>query len=378
VRNHVRRVRRERGLGQAELARLSGVSRQTLGSIEAGRTDPATGIALALARALRCPVEELFGLEPAALEADIAPPLCAPLAPGPRRRAPSRVVLGEVAGRWVAHPLPPDHPASLSTGADALLPPRESSRRHARVHPLRSAEDLRCNLIAVGCDPALGLLAAHLAEARGGERLVWVPGPSTAALLSLAEGRAHLAGAHLEDEETGEFNLPFVRRLLPDTPVLLVNLARWREGLVVARGNPRGIHGAHDLARRGVRIVNREPGSGARRVLDKLLSQARVPPRRVRGYQHVVGGHAAVAQAVAMGAADAGVATESAALAHGLRFLPLAEERSDLVLPLSLAREPRGARLLEVLQGRAFRRDLAGIDAYETGQSGRVLAEVHA
>ena len=187
---------------------------------------------------------------------------------------------------------------------------------------------------------------------------------------------AHLAGAHLRDEQSGEFNLPFVQRLLPGREVLLVNLARWREGLLVRRGNPRGIRGAHDLARKPVRIVNREPGSGARRVLDKLLEGGRVRPRRVEGYDAIVATHAAVAQAVAMGAADAGVASESAALAYGLHFLPLAEERSDIVIPAALAREPRGARLLEVLQGRAFRRDLSGIDAYETGQSGPIIAEV--
>src|SRR5207237_951426 len=158
------------------------------------------------------------------------------------------------------------------------------------------------------------------------------------------------AGAHLYDEQSGEFNLPFVRRLVPGRDVLVVNLARWREGLVVARDNPRGIRSAADLARPDVRIVNREPGAGARRLLDRALDRAGVASGDVRGYRTVLGGHAAVAQAVAMGMADAGVAAESAALAHGLSFVPLAEERSDLVLPLALAREARGARILETLQ----------------------------
>ena len=349
-------MRQERGLDQGELARLAGVSRQTVSSIESGRSDPATGIALALARVLRVPVEELFGQEPATLDAEVAPP-----------RGSRRVALGEIDGRWIAHPVQPFAPA------DGLLAPRDKSQKRARVQPLRPAEDLRRGLIALGCDPALGLLAAHLGDAC---RLTWVPASSTAALEALAGGRAHLAGAHLRDEQSGEFNLPFVQRLLPGREVLLVNLARWREGLLVRRGNPRGVRGAHDLSRRPVRIVNREPGSGARRVLDKLLADARVSAKRVQGYDRVVGTHAAVAQAVAMGAADAGVASESAAIAYGLHFVPLAEERSDVVIPSALAREPRGARLLEALQGRAFRRDLSGIDAYETAQSGRVLAEV--
>lgn len=378
MRNALRRLRQERGLGQEELARLAGVSRQTVSTIESGRSDPSTALALSLARALRCPVEELFWLEAPAVEALVARPLSAPSLPGPRRPAQSRLALAEVFGRWVAHPLPADHSVSLSTGADALLSSREAARTHVRLRPLRSLETLRNTVLAAGCDPALGLLAARLAGDHPGERLVWLPASSTAALLSLSQGQAHIAGAHLLDEDSGEFNVPFVRRLLPGREVLVVNLARWREGLLVARKNPRGIRGARDLARRGVRIVNREPGAGARRVLDRLLARAGVEAKRVRGYATVVGSHSAVAQAVAMGMADAGVATESAALACGLDFLPLAEERSDLVLPLELARDPRGGRILDTLASAAFRRDLGGIAAYQTTQSGRVLAEVHA
>src|SRR5260370_25315884 len=106
MRNALRRLRQERGLGQVELARLAGVSRQTVSTIESGRSDPATALALSLARALRCPVEELFWLEAPALEAAVARPLCAPSLPGPRRPAQMRVPLAEISGRWVAHPLP--------------------------------------------------------------------------------------------------------------------------------------------------------------------------------------------------------------------------------------------------------------------------------
>lgn len=374
--NAVRRMRLAAGLGQEELAGLAGVSRQTLSNIETGRAEPSTGLSLRLATALRCAVEDLFWLEPPALPVDVARPLSAPAVPGRRSARGQRVALGQVDGRWVAHPLPADHPASLSTAADALLSSRGPA--HARVKPLRSPENLRRTVLAVGCDPALGLLAARLAEDHPGERLVWVPAPSEAALLSLSRGQAHIAGAHLLDEDSGEFNVPFVRKLVPRRDLLVVTLARWRAGLVVARGNPKGIRGASDLVRPGVRIVNREPGAGARQLLDRLLAQAGERPGRVSGYAQVLGGHAAVAQAVAMGMADTGVATESAALSCGLSFVPLAEERSDLVLPLALAREPRGARILELLGSRAFRRDLGGIAAYQTSQSGRVVAEVRA
>ena len=376
MRNAVRRIRLDRRLTQHELARQAGMSRQTLSNIETGRAEPSTALALALASALQCTVEGLFWLEPGALRVSVAHPLSAPAIPCRRAPPPQRVALGNVDGRWVAHPLSAGNVVSLATAADALLSRR--SWKRSTVRPLRPLDDLRRTILAVGCDPALGLLAARLASDHPGDRLVWVPAPSEGALRSLAQGEAHLAGAHLLDEDSGEFNVPFVRKLLPRRNALVVNLARWRAGLVVARGNPKGIRGGADLGRPGIRIVNRERGAGARHLLDRILSAARVVGTQVRGYGQVLGGHAAVAQAVAMGMADAGIATEGAALSCGLSFVALAEERSDLVVPLSLAAQARGGHILDVLASRAFRLDLGGIAAYGTAESGRVLAEVRA
>ena len=336
MRNSVRHMRQARGLEQAELARLCGVSRQALGNVEAGKADPSTSLALAIAGALRCSVEDLFQL-PDSLKVHVAPALsAAPLS--------LRAALAEVGDRWIAHALPSD---ALSTSADALLP-----KSGAKVRPLRPLPELRERILAVGCDPALGLLAAHVRE------VLWLQATSTSALQALARGEAHVAGAHL-------FGREYLAQQLPGRAFVVVNLARWREGLAVARRNPLGIHGASDLHR--ARIVNREAGAGARALLDRLLQG-----RRPRGYDVVLPSHAAVAQAVAMGAADAGVTTESAALALGLGFVPLSDERSDLVLPLELAKEPRGVRLVEALQSRAFRRDLGAIAAYDASHSGEV------
>lgn len=331
MKNAVRQLRQARGLEQAELARLCGVSRQAVSAIERGVADPSTALSLAIAAALRCRVEDLFWLgEPATLPVEIA----RPLGQGPHG---PRAAVACVDGRYVAHPLPAD---ALATQADALVKGRSA-------RPLRPATALREGLLAVGCDPALGLLAAHLSDKL---RLTWLQAGSTAALQALARGEAHLAGSHLFDIPEG-------------LDVVVVNLARWREGLAVAKRNPRGIRGAEDLAR--VRIVNREPGSGARALLDRVLLS-----RKPRGYETILPTHAAVAQAVAMGAADAGVTTESAALALGLGFVPLSEERSDLLLPAALAESPRGAQIVDVLRSRAFRRDLGAIDGYDTSRSG--------
>lgn len=385
MKNGVRRLRLERGFDQQELARLAGVSRQTLSSIEAGKTEPSTRIALSLARVLGCRVEALFWLEPeaAALDVKVALPATARPEASTRGRAGrkaqvSRAALAAVGDRWIAHLLPPHLPASLFMGADALMHAREVVKKRARVHPLRTLEALRRNVLVVGCDPAIGLLAARLGEDHPGERLVWIQATSTSALAALARGETHIAGTHLFDEVSGEFNVPFVRGLLPGRDLVVVNLARWREGLLVAKGNPRGIRDARDFGRKDVIIVNRELGAGARRLLDRLLREAGLRERSVRGYGREASGHVGVAQAVAMGAADAGIALESAALAMGLDFVPLAEERFDLVLPADFAQTPRGARILEVLGSRAFRRELASLGGYETTQSGQILAEVKA
>ncbi|HET9751723.1 MAG TPA: substrate-binding domain-containing protein, partial [Myxococcales bacterium] len=118
------------------------------------------------------------------------------------------------------------------------------------------------------------------------------------------------------------------------------------------------------------------PGAGARRLIDRHLRKPRVPASAVKGYERLLGGHLQVAQAVAMGAADAGVVARSAAVAHGLQFVPLSEERFDLVFPKEWTADPRAARLVETLEGRPFRRELASLGGYDTRRSGHLVAEL--
>ncbi len=371
LRSALRQRRLSRGLAQGDLCALAGLSRQTLSGLEHGRGVPSTTAALKLARALECRVEDLFSLgDEDSLAADLAGALVPDLdllrgvgrgtmhSPGPG----ARVALAQVGGRWVAHPLADDRPA------DALLSAPRG--RRARALPLRSLESLRGSLLVLGCDPALGLLAARVAEDHPRARLTWLHAASEAALAALARGEAHLAGIHLRDERSGEYNAPFARAALPGCAV--VGLSRWELGFVVARGNPRGVRSAHDLGRRDVRIVNREPGAGARKLLDALLRKARV--RKVRGYELHARGHHAVAQAVALGAADAGIATRGAADSFGLRFLPLSEERFDLVFPAGADDDERVGRLLESLRSRGFQRELGALKGYRPGRAELVPA----
>jgi molybdopterin molybdotransferase/putative molybdopterin biosynthesis protein len=365
VHNALKQFRARAELTQHQLARRAGLSRQALNALETGRSEPSTAAALRLAAALQCRVEDLFWLED-------APELVRAKLAAPGRRG-SRVALADVAGSWIAHPLATGNLASLQLPADGVLRERVGSTE-AKVRALRPLAAMRANLLAVGCDPALGLLSARLAERS--VRLVWLDAASEPALQALSRGHAHLAGAHLLDEASGEFNVPFVRALFPGRRMLVVTLAAWEEGFAVARGNPLRIRHAADLARPAVRLVNRAFGAGARRLLDRLLVRAGVPATAIQGYERTVRGHLDVAHAVASGTADVGIVPRAVARAQGLDFVPLSRERFDLVLPFELAEDHRVARTLDTLGSRSFRRELAALGGYDAARSGRVVAEV--
>lgn len=367
--NALRRLRARRGLSQRALGDRAGISRQALGALESGRSVPSLPVALRLAASLGASVDELFSLpEPATAVARLARG-----APG---AAPGRVLLAEIEGLLVAHPLRAAGSLAIFAAADGVVERARRRGAEVRIRPLRPRAALRERLLAAGCDPALSLLSGRLSDRAPEARLSWLPSCSRGALAMLARGEVHLAGTHLRDEESGEFNVPAVRAAFPGRAMLVVALARWEQGLAVARGNPLGLRKPEDLARRGVRIVNREAGAGARAQLDAWLRAASVRPEQVAGYRRTAEGHLEVAQAVAGGGADAGVTTRAAAEAHGLSFLPLAQERFDLVLPLESASDPRIDRLLTILRSRAVRRELGSLPGYSAAEAGAPLAEL--
>ena len=354
VRSHLRELRQRAGLQQQELAARVGVSRQSLSAIEAGEAVPSTATALELARVLACRVEDLFAL------AGADEPLGATLAGRPGSK---RVALGFVRGRWVAHGLAGDDP----TPADGIL-----GRGRAQVRPLRDLEALRGNLLVAGCDPALGLLGGHLLDGPARARLHWIRAASEPALDALDQGLVHMAGLHLFDPKSGEHNLPAVRARRAGQPTVVVNLASWQQGLVSRRA-ARRFRKVADLP--GARVALREPGSGARALLDRLLAGAGIPLGRLR-VAATLQGHFEVARAVSEGIADAGIATEAAAAAFGLRFEPLADDRFDLVMHADLFHVAAAERLLDTLTGARFRQDLRALPGYGAAQTGRVIARL--
>jgi molybdate-binding protein/DNA-binding XRE family transcriptional regulator len=366
--NRLRQRRQAAGLSQQELARRCGLTRQAINAIEAGQYVPNTLVALRLARTLGCRVEELFRLkEPRArLDADW-------LGESPAAGA-MRAQLARVGERLLARPL---LGAAAFTAADGLAWPLEpAARPRVRVELLVDADLPERTVVVAGCDPALALLGAHLTRRYPAFRLLWVPSSSLAALRLLGRGEAHAAGTHLWDPESQEYNVPYVRRELSGRRLVIVTLSQWQQGLIVARGNPKGIAGPADLGRADLTLINREPGSGSRAMLDVWLRQAGVPIRRVRGYRQERASHLEVAQAVASGAADVGPGILAVARALGLDFIPLQEERYDLVIPTEFLHSAALQALLDVAVSAPFQAELEALGGYDGSQAGTVVAEL--
>lgn len=368
VRNQLAEVRKHRGIGAAELARRIGVSRQTIYAIEAGNYVPNTGISLRLARELEVPVEQLFSL-PERSERKEARRI-EMLGEGAASAGPA-VRVCRVGEKLVG--IPARAAEAFLAHADGVFQGAVTRRRNRNLLLASSESELEGRVLVAGCDPAIGLLA-HMVEKLSGAELVAAPASSSLALEWLKQGKVHIAGTHLEDPATGEFNLPFTYRRFPQRDVMVVTFARWDEGLLVSRGNPKNIRAVDDLARKGVCFVNREKGSGSRALLDRLLQAAGVPTQRVAGYGHVAGGHLAAANAVAIGKADCCIATRSAALAYGLDFIPLREERFDFVVRREYADLPPVKAILDVLQRADLRRKLALIAGCDTARTGVAVA----
>jgi excisionase family DNA binding protein len=244
---------------------------------------------------------------------------------------------------------------------------RGGSRPPARKEPPDA-------LFAAGSDdPAIEWLLDALGA---GPLLFTATVGSEAGLRTLGEGRADLAWAHLVDPQSGEYNLPHVPRYLTGRPAVLVNFFHRDLGLLVWTGNPRKLAGVADLARRGLRFVNRQPGSGTRHFVDAALARAGVAPAAVTGYRDEVSTHWAVGLRVLRGEADAGVASRAVAHALSLGFVPLTRERFDIVIPKDGFFRPPVQALVEAVRSDRFRRRLEGLGGYETAQAGRVLAQV--
>ena len=347
----LRLARQARGLSQQQLAGMAAVTRQAVSAVESGHSDPSLRVALALARALGLTVEELFGPgDPA--DPVLAQPVTAVGGEG------SRVALATVGDTFVALPLRADTSARAGfRPAGGLVVGQEL---HGDLIAVRPIAPLRPTLVVAGCDPALPLLETPLALLDPPVGFAWWPCGNGEALRLAAAGLVHAAGVHQPGDEAG----------MPDGAEV-VGFTSWREGLVIRSGTR--ITGLGDAVRQGLRLVNREPGAQARRLLDRELGRLGLDPGGpvgLPGYDSQAAGHLQVAAAVAGRLADVGVSSEPAALAYGLGCLPLAEERFDLILPAKNAASREVQGLLKVLTSPWLLAQLATLPGYDPGRCG--------
>ena len=367
---NLRLARQARGFSQQQLASMAGVSRQAVSAVESGHSDPSLRVALALAQALGLSVEELFG------PGEPATPVTA-VSVAPLRGRTDRVTLAPVGDRFVALPLLGDAgaglgflpagglagPANLAASAVAAGSTRSGADAGLELITVRPIGPPRPTLVVAGCDPALPLLATPLALLDPPVAFAWWPCGSAAALRLARQGLVHAAGVHAQGD-TSEAGQP-----LPDG-ANVVGFTAWREGLAVRPGLRPVVTGLDAIAKHQLRIVNREPGAEARRLLDAERQRFGLESGDLPGYDTQAAGHLQVASAVAAGLAEAGVASEPAARAYGLAFIPLAEERFSLVIPGLHAASREVQALLKVLSSPWLLAQLASLPGYDAATCG--------
>jgi len=379
IENRLRSLRLAKSLSQSSLADMAGITRQAVCAIEANQYLPTTAVALRLAAALDCSVEDLFSLVASGdvIEGDLLSEHSESRTDWTR----VRVKVAKVGGRTIVRPVAGlGDVLNYTVPADGLILGFVSAAgrtgklpARVRVQLLRDRRVIEQEIAVAGCDPAIFLVGEYLRRRRDTSAVVgWTLG-SGAAIESLKRGEVHIAGLHVVDPKSGESNLPYLRKHLTGSGFTVVTFASWEEGLMLRPGNPRHIRSVSDLARKGIALVNREQGSGARCLLDQKLSEAGILAHQLNGYERLVGSHLEVARFVATGQADVGVGVRSVARLLGLDFLPLQEARYDLVVPTAyLTDHPSLAPFMDTIVSRQFRSEIEALGGYDTRDTGKL------
>ena len=322
-------MRQRCGVSQKELAAKAGVLRQALYDIESGRYLPNTTVALELAKALDCTVEDLFLSVPS---------------------------------------------SSLSEPASTIPPGALALGRKMRPSLLGPRPEGESGILIMGCDPALDILCSQLTRVLRMARARSLFASSGQALSALARNSTQMAAIHFHDHAGKSSNAAAVQTRLAGTEYRLVGFSVMEEGLMIMRGNPLQIRSVADLARPCVRLVNREPGAALRSLLESKIAEAGLAAADLPGYDSCVYSHVEGAQHILHGLADAALGLRVTAAAFGLDFIPLASARCDLVFPQELVSENSvAAALFDVLASSRLRREIAAIPGYESSITGDLL-----
>lgn len=294
-----------------------------------------------------------------------------------------RVKVGKVGDRYIVSPMGrgagllmsvvrADGYIKISSQVEAL-----SKGKEIEVFLWKSKKDIDNTIVCIGShDNTLDLIYNYLKKKYPHVSLSSAHVGSMGGLIAIKRGEAHIAGTHLLDEQTGEYNVPFIKKILPEKSIVLVNLVYRIQGLIVKKGNPKNIKGFEDLIRDDVVFINRQAGSGTRLLLDKNLKELGIDPSKIRGYENEEYTHMGVAQAVASGKADVGLGIYASAKALDLDFIPVAEERYDIVIPKEFLNLEIIQAFLDVINNdKKFKEAVLSLGGYDVRDMGKIMFE---
>jgi putative molybdopterin biosynthesis protein len=294
-----------------------------------------------------------------------------------------RITLGKVGDSLMATPAGKGAGAVMSlVRADGLLTIPSGSEgvgagENVSMGLVRPRSEVDATLVFIGShDNILDLLANQLYQQRPLTRVSSAHVGSMGGIMAIRREEAHMAGCHLLDEETGEYNVSFIKRLLPRTELQLVNLCYREQGLIVPKGNPKAIAGFQDMVDRDLTFINRQRGAGTRLLTDKILSDNGIESENLSGYEHEEYTHMSVAAAVLSANVDAGMGIRAAAVALGLDFIPIAEERYDLIIPKKFLDDPKVTKVMDLIRnGKEFHEKIVALGGYNLRDTGKVMYE---
>lgn len=291
-----------------------------------------------------------------------------------------RVKLGKIGDKMVASPLSRGAGVIMSmVRADGIVrvPAMKEgfeSGEKIQVELLRCGQDIENTVVIIGShDVTLDVLANEVKKHYPEMNISSAHVGSMGGIMALKRGEAHMAGMHLLDPETGEYNVSYIRRYLPGAKIILVNLVYRQQGLMVAKGNPKGIKHIGDLKRKDVLFINRQRGAGTRLLLDLKLKELGISSDQINGYEREEYTHMAVAASVAGGSADAGLGILAAANALDLDFIPISQERYDLAVPEEYYNLNPIQKVLRTAVSNDFKKKVEALGGYDTSKTGSVI-----
>ena len=294
-----------------------------------------------------------------------------------------RITLGRVGKNLMATPSGKGAGAVMSlVRADGLLTIGSGNEgvgagEQVEIELLRPQTEVDATLVCIGShDNILDLLANQLYKKRPMVRISSAHVGSMGGIMAIKRGESHIAGSHLLDEETGEYNIHFIQRFLKDIPLQLINLCYRQQGLIVPKGNPKNIQSFQDIAKEQHIFINRQNGAGTRLLTDKVLRDEGIEPGEIQGYAHEEYTHMSIAASVANGSVDTGLGIRAAANALDLDFVPIAEERYDLIVPQAFLQDPKIVCLLDLIRNDIdFKNRVLTLGGYNLRDCGTVMYE---